>query len=1034
MAIRLTGPDPTQAVWPIPLLPFGAITRQSPSSVFPGGSNEFTDLTDGSDNTWINTTSSSGADFLRYQVRSTKLPFGARVSSVYPVLRGNLDGTGTLSRNDFMLFQGDHAGPFFTKYADHPPYVHFSASTSIRGYTGQSVNCRSDGQLFTQNDLDRGLFIGLGINPIYGSNINNVVMQLVEARIYLAYDLPPTAAVTYPATGTTVNDTASPLVTWDYVDDFQPQAAYQVALTNSAGVVVYDSGKVATSATYHQVPRNLPNDTYTVALRVYQAWSGPGGAFPALALATSTFTVNVLKFAPPRVTTSTVVEDTVVQVYPDLNLLNFDDSTFDRGPLPLSVAPSNASVVSAAAPVLGGAASAKVTVTAAGAATVTSRPGALPCNPADVFNAIIYANPVALTARTATFKINFRNAAGGIISTVAGSAITLAANTWTPLILIGATAPPLTVGLDYAVTFAGTSAADALYLDNAAVWHGGGGTRTNLITRPSFEDSLITGYSASGSALPVLSLFTTDSYHGTKSLKVTAGGANTFLPNATLPAIATVIGAKYTVSAWVKLPAAGAVTGVYVLASDVGSSGQFGTGTTAVDTWSKVFVTFVATATSHTVKLGFSGTTVAGNYFLVDAVMGEQIDSALTYFDGSSPGATWTGVAFASTSTLVSSFPVWARGGFFEVTPNLLTYADSTVETDNWVWQATAGVTGPVTVVAGTAAHGARYLQVTSSGLATADVTLGSNTTFSCAPGDVLYVHAAGKAATTARPFSIGLTFYNAAGGVISTLRVSATDNTSTWTSAGGSITAPALAASFTVVLQIATTSGSLVANEVHQLDAFAVYRATTYQGFMPGYFPSTDPAPTVVVEYQDDGVHWKELGRRQTAIGNTFERWDDYTVKSGVTRTYRAWLTEVENGQVFTSDYAAVSSITLVLLGVWMAADFNPAGTSKQYVYDGAGRVQQLNSNATQTPIEGRAYPFSEFGSDFAGQLAVTLQLPDAASQANLLFLAGSKSEVVFRDQRGRALRGLVGNCQFTDEVWGQTATFTFQVTGVQP
>lgn len=849
MGTTLTGPDPAAATWPIRLVPARPGSR--PTGFTVTGGTEIGVLSDGSDASYI---SQQKADaYFRYNVGSFALPFGARVGSVTPFVRAKMVATNT--RNSWIVAQGDHSGAKYAA-ADHSPGAYYPVSSAgFRTYYGIAQGSLANGQLITQADLDRGLYVIFGLNSVYGINAANPTIRVAEANLQLQYDLPPTATVTGPPPGGTVNDTASPLITWDYTDDFQPQAAYQVALLDSTGAEVYNSGLTTSPDTSHQVEGNLPDGTYTVRLRVYQAWYGPGGAFPALNLATSAFTVRVLRFNPPRVVTSIpTAEQVALYVTPALNLLSYDDSTFDRGYLALTVAPVNATVSAATAPVLTGTGSAQVTVIAAGAATVTGRPGQVPSVPAAAFNALIHVNPGALTGRSAQLKINFRNAAGGILFTATGTVVALPANTWTPVVLIGANAPPtLTAALDYAVTLTGTAAGDALYLDNAAVWHAGG---------------------------PV---------------------------------------------------------------------------------------------------------------------------------------------------------PAWSRGGFFETTPNLLTYDDSTLEGDSYIWAPAANST--VGISAAQACHAGRSLAITAASAASVmSVQLGTATALPCLPGETLFVHAASIAATAGRSFGAMLQFTNAAGTSAGLIWKSGTNTTTGWTVAGGPVVVPAGAVSFTVLLQVSAASGTLAAGEVHYLDAISVYRSAYYQGFTPGSFPATDDAPTVVVEYRDDGVHWKELARRQATQANTVEVFPDYTVRSGRQRTYRAWLTETENGTLLTSDYSALAGALLNLTGVWIMADDDPAGTSHQFVYDGSGRSEQAGAQPSVTVLEGRPYGFTEFGTDYTGDLAVSLQLPSAGDRDSLWSLATRKSEVVLRDARGRSVRGVMGTVKFTDEVWGQTASFQLQLSGLQP
>lgn len=1026
MASTITGPDPAQTVWPVKLVP-KQMRSGSTSTTYVGGTDPVVILKDGSDSTYL----SQGAydKYWRLGVTSVKLPLGARVSSFRPVVRGrSLVNAGASNRNIGQIFQGDLTGP---KYAgvDHAPGSTYPIGLiTFRNYAGPSFDRLSNGQLATQADLDRGLVVGFGLITAYGFNSQNMTADWSEAYVQLTYDMAPTATVTGPAPGGTISDTAAPLITWDYSDDFQPQAAYAVEVYTSGGVRVYQSGVVQSSDTSHQMTVNLPNGTYSVRVLVYQAWSGPGGVFPALAPATGTFTVFVLRLGVPRISAVVNGEQCAVTVNSDVNLLNLDDSSFDKGALPLSTNPTNATITADTGVVLNGAGSVKATLTAA-TGTVRSRQGLAAASPLSPYNALIYVRSNAGTGKTGTLTLTFRDAAGNSLGTASSAATSLPAGVWTPLVVINGTSPAGTVALDYSIALAGTSG-DVFNIDNAGVWPGGATARTNLNTNPSFETNS-TGYAATGSATPTIALIGTDAFSGTQCLKVTATGPNSLFPGVAGPTFTTVVGVTYTLSAWVKLPVAGSVSTSSVVGYVPGAS--FTNTVTVQDTWARVSVTFVASATSHSLNLAFSDPALAtGQYFYTDAWLYEQAGSALDYFDGSSPAASWTGTANASTSTKVSSFPAWSRGGFFENTPNLLGYDDSSFEGDGWTWA--AGTNSTVAVTAAQGLHGARSLAVTAVA-ATASMTavLGSRY-FSCTAGETIYLFAAAKAAATARPWTIGLAFYTAAGVAVSTQTQGANDATTGWTTAGGGVTVPATATQFQVVLQVNTASGTLAANEVHWFDALAVYRSAYYQAYVPGAFANTDLAPTIVVEYSEDQVTWKELTRTLATYGQAANTFYDYSNRSGVPRYYRAWLFETENSLYLESDYASPVGVTVTLVGVWVSSDANPVGTSTQFKYDGAGRSFDFNANGQQIQLDGQPYDFAEFGSDYDGNLAVTVQLPDATSQQRLLFLAGQKAQVVVRDQRGRSYRGLMGKVQFTDEVWGQSANWQLALTGTQP
>lgn len=171
-------------------------------------------------------------------------------------------------------------------------------------------------------------------------------------------------------------------------------------------------------------------------------------------------------------------------------------------------------------------------------------------------------------------------------------------------------------------------------------------SRTNLCTNPDFESGT-TGWAAAGSPAPTIAQSTAQHHSGTHSLKVTSGGAATFLPNAKF-ALTTVSGTTYTLSGYVYLEA-----GCPSVFATAGSA--FGTGAATTGAWTRVSVTFTATGTSTNVgfECNFTNGTQA---FYVDDVLIEETSMTGDYFDGGTTDTddytyAWTGTADASTST-----------------------------------------------------------------------------------------------------------------------------------------------------------------------------------------------------------------------------------------------------------------------------------------------------------------------------------------------------------------------------------------------
>lgn len=199
--------------------------------------------------------------------------------------------------------------------------------------------------------------------------------------------------------------------------------------------------------------------------------------------------------------------------------------------------------------------------------------------------------------------------------------------------------------------------------------------RTNLFTKPSFEDGLTTGFTPTNSTLSVVTV-TAPPNGGTKALQasVTATGAWGVTPtNALFPPVG--VGKLYRCSMYVKSTATGSAQ-VRLDATYRDSTGNTQVGSaypsaivTLTTAWQRVEVTMLAApAGAASIKLNLitPTTLTAGRIVQMDAILIEEIASAGVatgaYFDGNTPasGTTsylWTGAANASTSVAGIAFP-----------------------------------------------------------------------------------------------------------------------------------------------------------------------------------------------------------------------------------------------------------------------------------------------------------------------------------------------------------------------------------------
>lgn len=167
-----------------------------------------------------------------------------------------------------------------------------------------------------------------------------------------------------------------------------------------------------------------------------------------------------------------------------------------------------------------------------------------------------------------------------------------------------------------------------------------GSTGVNLVGNPSMEPD-ISGWSPKGSTAPTLSLDSTVSFTGTKSLKVVQTSTTTS-QGVGYTVSGLTVGKVYTMSGYIYVP-----SGNIDVISTI-TSLSYGSATTASDRdmWTRVAMTFAATATTHQIGFDCVGNAQIGKVFYVDAASlvegSEAPNPDFTY--------TWTGSAHSSTS------------------------------------------------------------------------------------------------------------------------------------------------------------------------------------------------------------------------------------------------------------------------------------------------------------------------------------------------------------------------------------------------
>ena len=159
----------------------------------------------------------------------------------------------------------------------------------------------------------------------------------------------------------------------------------------------------------------------------------------------------------------------------------------------------------------------------------------------------------------------------------------------------------------------------SLYRKRVRVSYRTPGVAGNLVdaASASFESGTVGSWTPAGSAPPALTNSSTRAQHGTKSMLITWGAGGSFpLANLTVP---TVIGRRYTVSAYVWVP-----TGHPAVQVVVGGAGVFGTPSSGTAAWVRISATWTATSSSAGLQLWPTSAPTAGQQAWVDSVMVDE--------------------------------------------------------------------------------------------------------------------------------------------------------------------------------------------------------------------------------------------------------------------------------------------------------------------------------------------------------------------------------------------------------------------------
>jgi len=126
-----------------------------------------------------------------------------------------------------------------------------------------------------------------------------------------------------------------------------------------------------------------------------------------------------------------------------------------------------------------------------------------------------------------------------------------------------------------------------------------------------------------------------------------------------------------------------------------------------------------------------------------------------------------------------------------------------------------------------------------------------------------------------------------------------------------------------------------------------------------------------------------------------------------------------------------------LDLIGVWLHDPEDPVGTIQNYPYGSASRERSVDAMGAGTYYAGRTSPVVDYPEHEEEAVAFSVQIPHGATwRADVeraRALASAKRTMLFRDNRGRLIPGVLSGYRETDQAWGTAVSFTVTRVDVQ-
>lgn len=231
----------------------------------------------------------------------------------------------------------------------------------------------------------------------------------------------------------------------------------------------------------------------------------------------------------------------------------------------------------------------------------------------------------------------------------------------------------------------------------------------------------------------------------------------------------------------------------------------------------------------------------------------------------------------------------------------------------------------------------------------------------------------------------------------------------------------------------IQATSATVTFSTSFTPPAVPTVTATPQNGFIR--LAVTNPTPSgsqPTVAYND--IYRREAGdstwtRIATGLPNN-GTYDDYAVASG--KQYQYKVTAVGNNG--TSSDSDVASASITLSGVWLHDPLDPAGTVRQFLLREQQRTLQTQYAQTMMQFEGRSLPVADIAGQKTQQVQVTIQCPANSGDLDALYsLIGRQTTLLYRDNRGRKIYGVVSAVPETEDYWGSSVQLTVQAVSYE-